>query len=170
MGFPWESRILTSFLPSSVWSSPKGKDRTPAEDQGDDWLAHRLFTHLPSPCTNQLNGWVHQWKHKTKKKGMGGMQLNSLPITAASSIIPPSHNLQWWAVSIGPLQIPSRATQWLHCSVILPHCPKLKSDKLFPGIRTAKCFSKLQTFFSSVLKLLAQSFALHLSPVQRKMQ
>lgn len=92
------------------------------------------------------------------------MQWSSRPIASASSIISLSHNLKWWSVSIS-----SSATQWQPYCVILPHSPKLKSDKLLPEIRTAIFFFKLQTFFSSVVKISAQSFALCLFQVTGKL-
>lgn len=145
MGFPWESPILTSFLSSSVWRRAKGKDRTPAEEQGDDSLAHRLYS-PPITLYRPAELLSPSVKNKSKAKGMGGMQLSSCPITAASSIIPPSQNSQWCVVSTGPLQILPCDTQWLHCSVIVPQ-PKTKLRYILPGDQNYKVFFKVTNIF-----------------------
>lgn len=130
------------------------------------YASHTLYSPAGTMCKTAelLSPWVKSVK---TKKSMGEIQWSSLPITALSPTAPPSHNLQWWAVSTGPLLILLPSTQMLSCMVIFPHRPKLKSDELFPEIRTAKSSFKVLSF---VLKLLAQIFVLHLPPVQWKMQ
>lgn len=168
MGFPLESPILTSFLSSSVWGRAKVKDRTSSEEQRDDSLAHRLFIHLPSPCTAEL---LSPSVKNIKLKQRTWEECNEVHVPSLLLHLSyPLHKISvmryfYWAFANPTTCHPGTA---LFCDS--PSQPKLKSNKFFSEIRTAKYFLKLQTYFSSLLKLFAQSFALYLSPVQRKMQ